>query len=262
MRIATVQIVSGADPRANLDQVAEQTAQAADEGVDLVIFPEATMRQFGRPLAEVAEPPDGPWAARLAEIAARHGVVIVAGMFGPADGGRVTNTLRVVGRGVDAHYDKIHLFDAFGFTESDTVAPGTEPLVLRLGDLGVGFATCYDLRFPGLFTTLAERGAQLICVPASWGAGPGKIDQWQLLIRARALDCTSYLAAAGQADPATVGQPTGSAPTGVGYSAVVGPDGTVLTSLGPEPGRLLVDIDPEVVAATRRTIPVLANRRI
>ena len=134
------------------------------------------MRRFGRSLAEVAEPIDGPWAARLAEIAERHGVVVVAGMFSPADGGRVTNTLRVVGPGVDAHYDKIHLFDAFGFTESDTVAPGTEPLVLRLGDLGVGFATCYDLRFPGLFTTLAERGAQLICVPASWGAGPGKVD--------------------------------------------------------------------------------------
>ena len=122
MRIATVQIVSGADPRANLDQVAEQTAQAAGEGAELVIFPEATMRHFGRSLAEVAESPEGPWASRLAEIAAQHAVVVVAGMFGPADGGRVTNTLRVVGPGVDARYDKIHLFDAFGFTESDTVA--------------------------------------------------------------------------------------------------------------------------------------------
>lgn len=262
MRIAAIQIVSDPDPRANLEQVAEQTAQAAEDGADLVVFPEATMRPFGRSLTEVAEPADGPWATRLAEIADEHGVVVVAGMFTPADAGRVTNTLLVVGRGIEARYDKIHLFDAFGFAESDTVAPGTEPLVLQLGDLGVGFATCYDIRFPGLFTTLAERGAQLICVPASWGAGPGKVEQWQLLIRARALDCTSYVVAVGQADPATTGRPAGSAPTGVGYSALVGPDGSVLASLAAEPGRLLVDVDPEVVAATRRTIPVLANRRI
>jgi deaminated glutathione amidase len=262
MRIALAQILSGADPWANLDQVADQTARAAADGAELVIFPEATMRQFGRSLVEVAEPPDGPWATRLRDIAEEHHVVVIAGMFTPADTGRVKNTIRVVGPGVDAHYDKIHLFDAFGFTESDTVAPGTEPLMLRLGDFGVGLATCYDVRFPGLFTVLAERGAQLVCVPASWGAGQGKVEQWQLLIRARALDCTSYVAAVGQADPTAVGQPAGSAPTGVGHSSVVGPDGSVLAALGAEPGLLVVDLDPEVVTATRRTIPVLANRRI
>ncbi len=263
MRIAVAQIVSGADSHANLDRVAELTATAAADGAELVVFPEATMRCFGRSLVEVAEPVDGPWSKGLIKIADQHGVVLVAGMFTPAEGGRVANTLRVVGRGIDEQYDKMHLYDAFGFTESETVAPGTELLVVRVGELGVGFATCYDLRFPGLFTALAERGAQLICVPASWGAGPGKLEQWQLLLRARALDCTSYLAAAAQADPTTVGLPaTGSAPTGVGHSGVVSPDGTLLAGLGAEPGLLVVDIEPEVVAATRRQIPVLVNRRI
>ena len=136
------------------------------------------------------------------------------------------------------------------------MAPGTELLVVRVGELGVGFATCYDVRFPGLFTALAERGAQLICVPASWGAGPGKVEQWQLLLRARALDCTSYVAAAGQADPTTVGAPAigrrrpGSATAG--WSARTEP---LLAALGAEPGRLVVDIEPEVVAATRRADP-------
>ncbi len=73
------------------------------------------MRCFGLPLGEIAEPSDGPWATRLADIAGTHGLVIAAGMFTPADDGRVRNTLRVIGRGVDASYDKIHLFDAFGF---------------------------------------------------------------------------------------------------------------------------------------------------
>ncbi len=262
MRIALVQLVAGADPAANLDLVAEAARDAADQQADLLLCPEATMRCFGLPLGEIAEPADGPWATRLADIAAEHSLVIAAGMFTPADDGRVRNTLRVVGAGVDASYHKIHLYDAFGFAESDTVAPGTDPLVLEIGGVAVGFAICYDVRFPGLFTTLAERGARVICVPASWGAGPGKVEQWELLVRARALDSTCFVAAVDQADPATIGVPTrGSAPTGVGHSLAVSPAGDVLTSLGGEPGLLVVDLDPTEVDTVRRSIPVLANRR-
>ena len=263
MRIALAQLISGADPYANLDLVADAARQAVEQGVDLLLCPEATMRCFGLPLLEIAEPADGPWARRLAGIADEHALVIVAGMFTPSDDGRVRNTLRIVGCGVDAAYDKIHLFDAFGFTESDTVAPGEEVLVVEIAGVDVGFALCYDLRFPGLFTTLADRGAQLICVAASWAPGPGKVEQWELLARARALDSTCFIAAVGQADPATLGieNPT-NAPTGVGHSAVVSPVGTVLGALGGEPGLLVADLDPADVQPVRQAIPVLANRRL
>lgn len=262
MRVALAQLVAGADPAANLDLVEEAAGRAAARGAELLICPEATMRCFGLPLAEIAEPADGPWATRLADIAARHAIVVAAGMFTPTADGRVTNTLRIVGPGVDASYDKIHLYDAYGFAESDTVAPGAEPLLLAIGGVTVGFAVCYDVRFPGLFTTLADRGAQLICLPASWGAGPTKLDQWQLLVRARALDSTCFVAAVDQADPTTVGvAPRGAAPTGIGHSLVVSPGGEVLDSLGADPGLLVVDIDPADVDAVRRSIPVLANRR-
>ncbi len=263
MRIALAQLVASDDPAVNLDQVSDLTARAAAAGADLVVFPEATMRCFGRSLTDIAEPLDGPWANRVREIAAEHEVVVVAGMFTPADAGRVTNTLLVVGPGVDAHYDKIHLFDAFGFAESDTVAPGEELLVVEIGDVSVGLATCYDVRFPGLFTTLADRGAEIICLCASWGAGPGKVEQWQLLSRARALDSTTFIAAVGQADPATVGVTrSGTAPTGVGHSALISPRGEVLQSLGAEPDLLVVDVDAADVEGVRREIPVLANRRL
>lgn len=262
MRIALAQIVSTADPVANLAQVADLVAQAAARKADLVVFPEATMRCFGRSLTEVAEPLDGPWATRVRAVAAEAGVVVAVGMFTPADGDRVRNTLLVVGPGVDAHYDKIHLFDAFGFAESDTVAPGSEPLVVQVAGVGVGFATCYDVRFPGLFTHLAGAGADVICVCASWGAGPGKVEQWDLLTRARALDSTSFLVACGQADPATTGvELVGTTPTGVGHSVVVSPRGETLASLGGAPDLLVVDVDPSELAAVRTAIPVLANRR-
>jgi predicted amidohydrolase len=262
LRVALAQILSGADPQENLELVATRTAEAAANGAELVVFPEATMRRFGLPLAEIAEPVDGPWAQQLGKIAEHHQLVVVSGMFTPGGDGRVRNTLRAVGPGVDAYYHKIHLFDAFGFRESDTVAPGAEPVVITVGEANVGLTTCYDVRFPGLYTKLAELGAQVICVAASWGAGVGKVEQWRLLTRARALDSTSYVVAAGQADPAAVGVVfEGGAPTGVGYSAVSSPRGEVLQSLGPEPGLLVADLDLDAVGETRLAIPVLANRR-
>src|SRR6478752_3783703 len=131
MRIAAVQMLSSADPAANLATVAERTAEAAGRGAGLVVFPEATMRCFGRSLKEVAEPLDGPWARRVAAVAEQHEVVVAVGLFTPAPDGRVRNTVYVVGRGIETHYDKIHLFDAFGFAESATVAPGRDPLVVQ-----------------------------------------------------------------------------------------------------------------------------------
>ena len=261
LRVALAQILSGEDPQKNLELVASQTAEAAEHNAQLVIFPEATMRRFGLPLAEIAEPVDGPWAQQLRKIADHHQLVVAAGMFTPSGDGRVRNTLRCVGPGVDAHYDKIHLFDAFGFRESDTVAAGAETVMITVGEAKIGLTTCYDVRFPGLYVKLAELGAQVMCVAASWGAGPGKVEQWQLLTRARALDCTSYVVAAAQADPAAAGIALdGRAPTGVGHSAAISHVGEVLRSLGAEPGLMLADLDLDLVAKTRATIPVLANR--
>lgn len=262
MRIALAQIVSGPDPARNLELITGRTRAAAEAGARLVIFPEATMRCFGRSLIEIAEPIDGPWATAVRSIARDAGIVVVAGMFTPTDDGRVTNSLLITGPEVEGRYDKIHLYDAFGFTESRTVAPGAEPVVITVDGNSIGCATCYDLRFPALFTRLADDGAKLIIVPASWGAGPGKLDQWRLLVRARALDSTTFVAACGQADPTTVGITTeGSAPTGVGGSMIVSPTGDVIAEAGAAPELLITDIDLGTIDQVRQQIPVLANRQ-
>jgi predicted amidohydrolase len=258
MRIALAQIQSGTDPAGNLKLVEEYTRRAADAGATLVLFPEATMCRFGVSLAAVAEPLDGPWADGVRRVAADAGVTVIAGMFVPADDGRVTNTLIASGPNVDAHYDKIYLYDAFGFTESRTVAPGSEPVVIAVDGVGVGLSLCYDIRFPELYVELARRGAQLITVHASWGTGPGKLEQWSLLARARALDTASFVAAVGQAYPGDEIARFG--PTGVGGSVVASPLGEVVGAAGADPQLLIADVDPDAVQPVRDTIAVLRNR--
>ena len=262
IRVALAQIRSGTDPAANLALVEDYTLQAADAGASLVLFPEATMCRFGVPLAPLAEPLDGPWASGVRAVAQRAGVVVVAGMFAPSDDGRVTNTLLATGPGVDARYDKIHLYDAFGFTESTTVAPGREPVVITVdgtsGPVQVGLTLCYDIRFPELYVELAERGAELITAHASWGTGPGKLDQWTLLARARAIDTTTVVAAVGQAYPGDEIAALG--PTGVGGSVVASALGGVLASAGADPQLLVCDVDLDAARRARETVAVMSNR--
>lgn len=220
------------------------------------------MRAFGHPLAGIAEPLDGPWANAVRAIARRLDIAVVAGMFTPGDGGRVRNTLLVTGPGLDTSYDKIHLFDAFGFAESDSVDAGTSPVTFEFNGTTIGLATCYDVRFPALFTANARAGAAINIVCASWGAGEGKAEQWDLLVRARAVDSTTFVVGCGQGDPATLGQPSaGAAPTGIGHSAVISPLGSPLIVLGGEPELAVIDVDPSVIPDVRGKLPVLANAR-
>lgn len=261
MRIALAQIRSGTDPTENLGLIEEYTGRAAEAGASLVLFPEATMVRFGVPLGGLAEPFDGPWATAVRQIAARAGIVVVAGMFVPSreePAGRVTNSLIATGPGVEARYDKIHLYDAFGFTESRTVAPGREPVVITVDGVTVGLTLCYDIRFPELYVELAERGAELITAHASWGSGPGKLDQWTLLARARAIDTSSVVAAVGQAYPGDEIAALG--PTGVGGSLVASALGEVLVSAGDEPELLVCDIDLDAARKARETVAVMHNR--
>jgi predicted amidohydrolase len=261
MRIALAQLTTSRSLDDNLALVRATVAEAARRHADLVVFPEATMRAFGHSLADIAEPLDGPFATAVRTAADEAGVAVVLGMFTPGEDGKVRNTLLVHGRGVDTHYDKIHLYDAFGFAESDTVTGGKEPVTFTLGGVTFGLATCYDVRFPDLFTATADDGAQIQIVCASWGAGPGKAEQWDLLVRARAVDSTSFVVAVGQSDPSAAGvdAPHG-APTGIGRSAVVSPFGHLIERAGSGPETLYVDLDVAAVAKAREVLPVLANR--
>ncbi|MBS4104643.1 hydrolase, partial [Tsukamurella paurometabola] len=186
LTVALAQIEATTDPAANAALVEDGLRRAAEAGAALAVFPEATMCRFGVPLGPVAEPLDGPWATRIADLARATGVHVVAGMFTPAADGRVRNTLLFAAPdGTRAAYDKIHLYDAFGFAESRTVEPGARAVLVDVAGVTVGLSTCYDLRFPALYQGLADAGARVIVAPASWGDGPGKLDAFTTLARAR-----------------------------------------------------------------------------
>ena len=261
MRVALGQMPVSSEPQVNLDRVRTAAVSAAGQGAAIAVFPEGTQARFSADLRAVAEPLDGPFCRGLAKIAASACVAIVASLFEPAPDGRVYNT--TVGYEADgslaAVYRKIHLFDALGYRESQSVAPGDEVVIASLAGLRVGFMTCYDVRFPELARALAAGGADLLVLPSAWAAGTFKEEHWVTLVRARAIENTIWVAAAGQVpDPA---EPPTKAPTGIGRSLLVDPMGVVRLDLGPAEGLGVGDVDTEQTAQVRAVLPSLAGRR-
>ena len=147
--------------------------------------------------------------------------------------GCTTRSWSLAAGGVIAAYRKIHLYDAFSFVESDSVAPGQAgPPVIEIDGVPVGFATCYDLRFPELFRVLQSGGAQVLALASAWVKGPLKEEHWLTLLRARAIENTCYVVAADQSGRA-----------GIGRSAAFDPFGLPLLDLGnADSGYGLVDV--------------------
>jgi predicted amidohydrolase len=256
-RIALCQIPIDQDPKTNLETVRDALAQA--DGADLAVFPEATLTRFGGRVADAAEPLDGPFVSGLADAAREHGIAVVAGVFEPAGGGRVHNTavaLDATGRLVAA-YRKIHLFDSFGARESELVAPGDAPVVVELAGLRIGLITCYDIRFPEMARELVDQGADAFAVIAAWGSGPMKEDHWVTLVRARAIENTTWTIAVGQAP-----NPSARDAFGVGRSMLIDPMGAVRHDLGPGPAVQVGEIDARLTESVRRTLPSLEHRRL
>ncbi|MGW4241966.1 carbon-nitrogen hydrolase family protein [Nocardia sp. NPDC004722] len=259
--VAVVQFDPYTDTVANLTALRAAVKSASELGAKVVVAPEysmfATARLDDRVLA-AAEPLTGPFVSGLRGIAAEFGVHVVAGVVesgGPDQpAGHVYNTLVVAtpDAGFATVYRKVHLYDAFGSRESDLLIAG--PLdqcqTFAVDGIVFGLQTCFDLRFPEGIRRLAAAGAHVLLLPAQWIPGPGKVDQWTTLLRARAIENTMYVAAADQA-----------APRGAGTSMIVSPTGAVLAELGDQPGIATARVDLAHLTEVRTTNPSLALRR-
>lgn len=256
MRLTLSQLRGGPDKEANLGRMLTMVESAARADAELVVFPECSMAALppDRDLAPLAEPLDGPFTSALAAAARTHRVAVVAGLWESVpDDVRVHNT--VVALGPDGAllgaYRKVHLYDSFGHRESDRVRPGQgETLVLSLGATVLGVQTCYDVRFPELSRHLVARGAGVLLLPAAWVAGPLKEAHWDVLVRARAIENTVYVAAAGL--------------VGAGYTGgtmLVDPMGVPVAAAGEAEAVVHAVVDPERLRAARERNPSLANAR-
>jgi len=258
MRVAAAQFAATTDVAANLARIEDLFGQAAESGVELLVLPEGSMHDFGPidlPLGPVAQSVDGPFVAAIAKLASSTGTTVVAGMFETSeDPTRPYNTLVAVDPAGElvACYRKAHLYDSFGYRESDRLLAGpAEPIGLEVGGFSVGLMTCYDVRFPEFARSLVDAGSDLMVVPAAWVKGPLKEDHWETLLRARAIENTAYVIGAGQTGRMYVGS-----------SMVVDPAGVALAKLGDEEGLAVCDVSLERLAEIRVRNPSLVNRRL
>lgn len=265
MRVAAIQVEATPDRAANRAEVEHLVADVVARGATFVVLPELFQHLgSGRDLRGSAELFDGPTTAWASMLARRHGVWLVPGSFveanDEAEGEALYNTTCLVGPDGSLHgrYRKIHLFDVdladTGGRESDLYSPGSDPLVVDVDGIKVGFTICYDLRFPELYRIEALGGAEVIVIPSAFTARTGR-DHWEVLVRARAIENQVYVIAPDQCGTSADGTPRH------GHSLVVDPWGTVLADGGDEPGFVVADLDLEVVRHTRAAVPSLANRR-
>lgn len=264
MKVAAIQMCSGLDPEANLAALESLLSAAAEQGARYALTPEVTtiFPESREQLRAVAAPFERhPQLARIAELARLHNMFVHVGSLPvPLADGRFAN--RSVLFGPDgaqaAFYDKIHLFDADiagldAYRESATYRAGERAVTAKLDDFTLGFSICYDMRFPRLYNSLANAGADLLAVPAAFTVPTGKA-HWHVLLRARAIETGSYVIAAAQGGRHPNGRAT------YGHSLVIDPWGRVIAELEHDrPGVLVAELDPEAVREARRRVPALAN---
>ena len=265
-RVGLVQTRTPASHQAALDHVAPLVREAAGQGAQFILTPEGTnvlQKDRARLLPNLTALEDDLVVRGLRDLARELGVWIdVGSALVLREDGQAANRQAVIDPdgAIVATYDKLHMFDVdlpTGETarESATYTPGDRAVVVDLPQARLGLTICYDMRFPALHRALAQGGAQVLTVPAAFTRPTGQA-QWEILLRARAIETGSFVLAAAQGGFHEDGRGTW------GRSIAIGPWGEVLGVLDhDEPGVLVVDLDLAAVAAARTAIPALKNAR-
>ncbi len=267
-RVAAIQMASGPNVSANLLEADRLIGKAVDGGASLVVLPEnfALMGMTEHDKVRARETDGaGPIQEFLSEQAARHGIWLVGGAIPIAvdEADKVNASCLLYndkGERV-ARYDKIHLFDVTlsengeNYTESETIVPGNEVVVVDTPFGKLGLAVCYDLRFPELFRRMLQEGVEIIALPSAFTAITGKA-HWESLIRARAIENLCFVIASAQGGYHANGRETH------GDSMIVDPWGVVLDRLPRGSGVVVADIDLERQRDIRRNFPALEHRKI
>lgn len=264
---AAVQLNCTSNEQANWESARSLIERAAGHGAQFVATPENT-NYLGPHDEKVrrAEPLGGPTCARFADLARRLGIHLLLGSFNEKsdEERRCFNTSVLFGPDgrILGTYRKMHLFDVDvpggpRFAESDTCKPGEAVAVVETPLARFGLSICYDLRFPELYRTMTDQGAQVLMVPAAFTLATGK-DHWEPLMRARAIENQCYVIAPaqhGDHDDAGI-------KASWGHAMIVDPWGLPVAVASDGPGLALAEIDLDRVERVRRAIPVSRHRRL
>jgi len=263
MRAAVIQLNSDRNVSDNLQRAESLVRAAASDGAELICLPEKwALLGPGEVIAAGAQPLDGTIVSEAASWARELGVHLCAGSVpeDPGDGGKPFNTSVLIDPEGDlvATYRKLHMFDVevegTRYRESEHERAGAGVATGSVGDLELGLTVCYDLRFPELFRILALRGATAFTVPAAFTAVTGRA-HWEPLLRARAIENSAFVIAAGQVGKAEPHYESW------GHSMVVDAWGKVLACVAEGEGHACADLDLAELGRIRESLPSLANRR-
>jgi predicted amidohydrolase len=267
LKVAAIQMCSGVDTAANAEAMARLVREAAGHGATYVQTPEMTgamQRDRVALRANLKGEHDDLIVRRASELAAIHRIHLHVGSTAIGVGGsKIANRGFLFGPDGSkiCHYDKIHMFDVDldngeSFRESSAYSAGDTAVMADLPFGKLGFAICYDVRFPDLFRRQAMAGAQIMSVPAAFTRQTGEA-HWEILVRARAIENGMFVIAAAQGGLHEDGRTT------YGHSMIIDPWGKILGEAGGEGEAIvLAEIDPAQVAATRAKIPNLKNGRV
>jgi len=267
MKVTLVQTNSRDDKAVNLKQTEALVRSAIEDGrPDLVALPELFTYLGGTAegaRASAEHLPGGPAHQMLQRIAREYRVHIHGGSLNEADGTDLFNTTVAFdpdGRQV-ARYRKIHMFDVVTpdgkvYRESATYSAGAEIVTYDIGDVRIGCAICYDVRFAELFVALTRAGADIIVLPAAFTMMTGK-DHWEVLLRARAIETQAYVLAPGQAGSYVE---DGIERMNYGNSLVADPWGTVIAKAQDGVGWVHAKLDFDYQRRIRADLPSNSNR--
>jgi len=264
-RAACVQLRSSDDVAENIRVTSDLIREAKAKGAQFIATPENTTlmapdggAKLERSFAEDRDPALPAFTALAKEL----GVWLLIGSLAiKVSNTKTANRSFLIGPSgaIKARYDKIHMFDVDlpsgeTYRESNTVAGGSRAVLTDLPWGKAGLSICYDLRFPQIYRTLAQKGAFLLTVPSAFTETTGKA-HWHVLLRARAIENGAFVIAPAQGGAHANGRQT------YGHSLIIAPWGEIIAEAGTEPGVIVADIDPALVEAARGQVPNLRHDR-
>lgn len=271
LRVAALQMVSGRDYTENQASAERLLIEARQSGAELAVLPENFLTYGSR--QQLSNDSQEQFIQAFSELAKKLHLWIVAGTFPLTIPPAAQDTARGVLKPqamtlifdnngqLHSHYAKIHLFDVDvtdtqrHYRESDDFRHGDHPNTFDSPWGQIGVTVCYDLRFAELYLELVARGAGVILIPSAFVETTGR-DHWEILLRARAIECQCFVVAANQG-----GRHSDTLSTW-GESMIIDPWGRIIQKLDKGEGLVIADLDLSSLTTIRARMPIRQHRRL